>query len=193
MYQRLQQVHFDELTRIWDGDRRIPSASSRRAWAEARNLNPVNVNSWWYRRRDYAKKLRIKIPKDTYELEAGEPPPVPVKEEVKEEELSTVSLFASSDGTLVDVHHPSDDTVFNASLYDSSELAQDGTDDKNRAYTQVSSPPRRKCRVGYTPLPPSSPISRSLASTRPSSPHALGNLTLSYEEDVHEALGNSEI
>jgi hypothetical protein len=148
----------------------------------------VNVNSWWYRRRYYAKKLRIKIPKDTYELEVGEPPVVPVKQEVKEEEL-----LPNSDGTLVDVHHPSDDTAFNACLYDPSELALDGLVDKNRAYIQVSSPPRRKCRIEHSPLPPSSPPGRSPVSTRPSSPQAIANPTLWYGEDAHEALGNSKI
>jgi hypothetical protein len=120
-------------------------------------------------------------------LEVGEPPVVPVKEEVKEEELPAGSLFANSDGTLVDDHHTSDDTVFNAGL---SLLALDGLGDKNRAYMQVSSPPRRKCRIEYTPLPPSSPPSRSPASTCPSSPQSFENPTLWYEEDVHEAPGN---
>jgi len=115
---------------------------------------------------------------------------VPVKEEVKEEELPTGSLFANSDGTLVDVRHPSDGTVFNAGL---SLLAPDGLGDKNRAYMQVSSPPRRKCRMDYTPLPPSSPPSRSPASTRPSSPQASETPTLWYEGDVYEAPGNSAI
>ena len=150
----------------------------------------MNVNSWWYRRRYHAKKLRIKIPKDTYELEVGEPPEVPV--EVKEEELPAVPLLPNSDGTLVDVNLPSDDTVFKAGRHDTSELAQDGSDDKNGAYTQVSSPPRRRCRVEYTPLPPSSPPSRSPALTRPSSPQAFETPTLWYEEDLREALGISE-
>lgn len=122
-------------------------------------------------------------------MEVGEPPAVPVKEEVKEEELPAGSLFANSDGTLFDVHHPSDDTVFNAGL---SLLVLDGSGDKNRAYMQVSSPPRRKCRMDYSPLPPSSPPIRTPTSTRPSSPQAFETPTLWYEEDLHETLGNSE-
>ncbi|KAF8892317.1 hypothetical protein CPB84DRAFT_1848757 [Gymnopilus junonius] len=83
-FQLIHLVHFDELNHIWPNDPRIPSSKSRRAWALARNLNPTNVHSWWYRRRKVAAKSKIVIPKDTYELDVGTPPEIPI---VKEEPL----------------------------------------------------------------------------------------------------------
>ncbi|PPQ74659.1 hypothetical protein CVT26_005528 [Gymnopilus dilepis] len=91
-FQPIHALHFDELNRIWPNDRRIPSAESRRAWALARNLNPVNVHSWWYRRRKIAKKSKFSIPRDTYELEIGTPPELPV---VVKEEVAAADLLAS--------------------------------------------------------------------------------------------------
>jgi len=79
-YQQIHPLHFEELSKIWDSDRRIPSVISRRAWAEARHLNPTNVHSWWYRRRPVARKLKVKIPRDEYELDVGVPPVIPLKE-----------------------------------------------------------------------------------------------------------------
>ncbi|KAJ3550480.1 hypothetical protein NMY22_g462 [Coprinellus aureogranulatus] len=89
-YRPLTGVYSDELNSIWAKDLRIPSIASRKAWAVARGLNPTSVHNWWYRRRPKAKKLRIRIPSGTYELEVGRvptPPPTPppkVKEEMKE-------------------------------------------------------------------------------------------------------------
>lgn len=73
-YDPIAPVHFEELSNIWETDRRIPTRASRNAWSLARNLNPINVNSWWYRRRVVAQKFRIKIPRDSYELDVGTPP-----------------------------------------------------------------------------------------------------------------------
>ncbi|KAJ7752009.1 hypothetical protein B0H16DRAFT_1547078 [Mycena metata] len=84
---RLQPVHFDELYAIWPADPRIPSVDSRRAWALARNVTPNYVHTWFQRRRPAAKRLRLKIPKETYELPVGTPPVVVVKDEPVESEL----------------------------------------------------------------------------------------------------------
>ena len=96
----LHALHFEELEKIWEADRRIPTVSSRRAWAEARDLNPTNVHSWWYRRRPLARKLKIKIPRDEYELGVGAPPVIPKIEEINAEistEMNEISGTASSD------------------------------------------------------------------------------------------------
>ena len=73
---------------------------SRRAWAEARNLKPHNVHSWWYRRRPLARKLKIKIPHGTYELDIGTPPIIPPPEEVPEEQNAENGDSFASDSTL---------------------------------------------------------------------------------------------
>jgi len=86
-FQPMTLAHYDELSAIWLADKRIPSASSRRAWALARNLKPDTVNRWWYRRKLVAKKAGFAIPKGTYELVVGTPPTlqcVVVKDEVEE-------------------------------------------------------------------------------------------------------------
>lgn len=49
------------------------------------------MNSWWYRRRKAAKKLKIIIPRDTYELDVGIPPHISashVKEEFSADNFS---------------------------------------------------------------------------------------------------------
>ncbi|TFK17625.1 hypothetical protein FA15DRAFT_604725, partial [Coprinopsis marcescibilis] len=74
VYQPLHVLHFEELARAWDKDLRIPTVTSQKAWAAARGVNPVNVNSWWYRHRHVAKKLRVKIPLETYDINVGTPP-----------------------------------------------------------------------------------------------------------------------
>jgi len=83
-YQPIAPVHFEELSNIWEKNRRMPTVASRTAWSLARNLNPLNVNNWWYRRKIIAKKFKIKIPGDSYELDVGIPPLV----DIKLEELS---------------------------------------------------------------------------------------------------------
>ncbi|KIL65285.1 hypothetical protein M378DRAFT_32591, partial [Amanita muscaria Koide BX008] len=64
-------VHLEELAAIWDADKRMPSASSRRAWALARRLRPDQVNNWFYRKKGAAKKNGIVLPRETYELPVG--------------------------------------------------------------------------------------------------------------------------
>ncbi|KAJ7432342.1 hypothetical protein FB451DRAFT_1573177 [Mycena latifolia] len=75
---RLALVHIEELSVIWPADPRIPSVESRRAWAIARNIIPGKVHDWFSHRRRTAKKLRLKIPAETYELPVGTPPVIPV-------------------------------------------------------------------------------------------------------------------
>ncbi|KAJ7172638.1 hypothetical protein C8R46DRAFT_1086702 [Mycena filopes] len=85
---RLQPVHFDELYAIWPADPRMPSVESRQAWAHARNVTPTYVHNWFQRRRPVAKRLRLRIPPETYELPVGTPPViVTVKDEPVESEL----------------------------------------------------------------------------------------------------------
>ncbi|KAJ7645571.1 hypothetical protein DFH06DRAFT_589917 [Mycena polygramma] len=75
---KLALAHIDELSAIWPANPRIPSVESRRAWALARNVTPSNVHNWFSRRRTIAKKLKLRIPQETYELPVGNPPVVPV-------------------------------------------------------------------------------------------------------------------
>ncbi|KAJ7046620.1 hypothetical protein C8F04DRAFT_1172520 [Mycena alexandri] len=97
---RLQPVHFDELYAIWPADPRLPSVDSRRAWALARNVTPTYVHNWFNRRRPVAKRLRLTIPKETYELPVGTPPVVIVKDEPVESELpATINEDASVQST----------------------------------------------------------------------------------------------
>uniref|UniRef100_A0A8H8CEB4 Homeobox domain-containing protein n=1 Tax=Psilocybe cubensis TaxID=181762 RepID=A0A8H8CEB4_PSICU len=121
-YKPIMPVHFDELNKIWPENPRIPSVQSRKAWALARGLNPVNVNNWWYRRRKVAKKLKFSIPRDTYELEVGNPPLIPAP--IIKEEPKVVVLDCTEPGedhvgdddhtvTSPETHIPgSDDTYF---------------------------------------------------------------------------------
>lgn len=155
-FQPLAIVHFDELSVIWENDRRIPSPASRRAWAVARNLNPVNVHSWWYRRKAVAKKLRFRIPKGTYELEVGTPPVVEpvVKAEIVDSEMAQCKSECDDD--------PGEE---HCSLVPS--------DGQSSATTLFSS------------LPPSSPILRpssaTSASGRAYSPREAGKPTDSHD------------
>ncbi|KAF9000118.1 hypothetical protein BDQ17DRAFT_1245823, partial [Cyathus striatus] len=70
---RIQPVHFLELRNIWDGDHRLPTSSSRRAWALARNLDPDAVNRWWYRRRLALKNSGELVTSEHYDLPIGFP------------------------------------------------------------------------------------------------------------------------
>ncbi|KAF4612506.1 hypothetical protein D9613_012745 [Agrocybe pediades] len=80
---------------------RIPTVQSRRAWAAARNLNPATVNAWWYRRRAIAKKFRMVIPKEEYELEVGNPPFIPT--EIPESWTPASSPYPGTSPTLEDL------------------------------------------------------------------------------------------
>lgn len=103
-YRLITGIYSEQLNDIWAKDQRIPSHASRKAWAVARGLNPQSVHNWWYRRRPRAKKLKIRIPSGTYELEVGivpTPPPTPpqkVKEEVQEPSISIEPVTENDPG-----------------------------------------------------------------------------------------------
>ncbi|TFK17933.1 hypothetical protein FA15DRAFT_732651 [Coprinopsis marcescibilis] len=115
VYRPLHVLHLEELARAWDKDLRIPTVASWKAWAAARGVNPVNVHSWWYRRRHVAKKLRVKIPLDMYDIDIGTPPdipPPPVKEEVEDIAVdggiyARSSPYSEADHTLDPTQPPS--------------------------------------------------------------------------------------
>ena len=110
-FRALTGVYSDELNAIWASDPRIPTHASRKAWATARGLNPTSVHNWWYRRRPRAKKLRIKIPNETYDMEVGRvptPPPTPPPK-VKEEDVEepNVCVESAQSGEVdQDAHNP---------------------------------------------------------------------------------------
>ncbi|KAH6905624.1 hypothetical protein BKA70DRAFT_490285 [Coprinopsis sp. MPI-PUGE-AT-0042] len=120
-YAQMHPLHSEELSALWPADHRIPTPASRNAWALARNLNPINVNAWWYRRKKVAKKLRIKIPRDEYVLDVGIPPVIPeddgdvfVKVEAEEEVVETFKVvveqpyWSIEDGTPAFLRFPAD-------------------------------------------------------------------------------------
>ena len=72
---RIPAIHLEELAAIWNADKRTPTAASRRAWALARNVSPVKVNNWWYRKKTLARKNGIVLPEETYDLPVGIVPP----------------------------------------------------------------------------------------------------------------------
>lgn len=74
-------IYSAELHRVWENDQRIPTVSSRRAWAAARNVNPSAVHAWWQKRKARAKKLKIHVPDEMYDMEVGIPPKLVVKNE----------------------------------------------------------------------------------------------------------------
>ncbi|KAF6752146.1 hypothetical protein DFP72DRAFT_763093, partial [Ephemerocybe angulata] len=67
-YKRLTANHFAQLHAIWDADPRIPTAASRRAWANARGVNPDNVHGWWSRRAQKAKAMGIELSREAYDM-----------------------------------------------------------------------------------------------------------------------------
>lgn len=180
-FQPMALVHYDELSAIWPADRRIPSVASRRAWALARNLKPDVVHRWWYRRRLVAKRARLTIPKDSYELDIGTPPTlvVVVKDEEEEKSRPKKKLKLNTDdnsadnpdlehprspcSTFYDSILPSSDAISNTSISDATSTLG------KRAYTRSLSSPARSCsptfdfevsspiQIRYSPLPPSSP------------------------------------
>ena len=91
-HQAPSTIHFQELAQIWEGDRRIPTAASRRSWCLARNINPATINNWWYRRKAVARKAKITIPQGTYDLPIGNPPDLSVKIEVEEEPRDKITF-----------------------------------------------------------------------------------------------------
>ncbi|TFK18887.1 hypothetical protein FA15DRAFT_660364 [Coprinopsis marcescibilis] len=166
VYRPLHVLHLEELARAWDKDLRIPTVASWKAWAAARGVNPVNVHSWWYRRRHVAKKLRVKIPLDMYDIDIGTPPdipPPPVKEEVEDIAVdggiyARSSPLAEADDTLGPTEPPS--SPFRP-LHD---LLMEPLPTKTSdvcAYSVDSGPGCSRLSPILDDLPPSSPIMSS--------------------------------
>lgn len=86
--------HIVELYSIWNLDQRVPTVSSRNAWALARNINASSVHKWFAKRKATLKKKRIRngltISDETYELPIGTPPIIKLEEE-EEEEFASIS------------------------------------------------------------------------------------------------------
>lgn len=124
--QIMAPAHLDELSAIWDDDKRLPTPQSRRAWALARNLKPEIVHRWWYRRKQIAAKTGTKLPKDTYELPVGTPPVIIKLATPKEdsEEETTVQDIQETSSTVIDLSScPSSSS--SATCYDSAESNPD--------------------------------------------------------------------
>jgi hypothetical protein len=215
VYRPMALAHLDELTIIWDADKRTPSVNSRRTWALARNLKPEHVHRWWHRRKQVARKARITIPKGTYELPVGTPPVIEqvVKEEPRFSEppnkLLAYTLKDDSDSasTILDTTNPSSDGYAFASSSDtavtSPNCEHSPLDDKIRAY---SSPiPHQTlhldsqmlyehteiptCALNSFPLPPSSPPSSAspeLCTSRCATPNKLSKIAQPSSETCNQ-------
>ncbi|KAL1675631.1 hypothetical protein EV122DRAFT_280852 [Schizophyllum commune] len=72
-YTHLPPFIAHQLAEIWAADRRLPTPESRKRWALARDVDPVRVHNWWYRRKKVAKGLGVVIPEGSYELSVGDP------------------------------------------------------------------------------------------------------------------------
>ncbi|KAL1721511.1 hypothetical protein EV715DRAFT_288257 [Schizophyllum commune] len=72
-YTHLPPFIAHQLAEIWTADRRLPTPESRKRWALARDVDPVRVHNWWYRRKKVAKGLGVVIPEGNYELSVGDP------------------------------------------------------------------------------------------------------------------------
>ncbi|KIK40558.1 hypothetical protein CY34DRAFT_67279, partial [Suillus luteus UH-Slu-Lm8-n1] len=57
-----------ELLAIWKADPRVPTVTSRHAWAASRNVSSARVDQWFSARKFLAKKSGRTISNDPYEL-----------------------------------------------------------------------------------------------------------------------------
>lgn len=213
-YQPIHAVHFLELNNIWNADLRIPSAASRKAWSAARNLNPNNVHAWWYRRRVVAKKLRIKIPNDSYELEVGIPPDIPLPVPEFEEEVADLDVKSDAPDALasdswVSLERSSEPPL--SCVSDSRTLVMDENPlfealaSEMSAYMRSSSPVCPSLALGSSsrassPLPSSSPPPESqICSTfPPRNPLFLPDDMITYDEPelgyvIEDAIGTDQL
>jgi len=91
---RLHPIHIRELWSIWIDDPRVPTITSRNAWAKARNIDGIHVHRWFSSRKYQLKKQKIQdgltVSHETYDLPIGTPPIVKLEEE-EEEEFSSLS------------------------------------------------------------------------------------------------------
>ncbi|KAF8178761.1 hypothetical protein BJ912DRAFT_1129116 [Pholiota molesta] len=173
----MHPAHFDELAAIWGRDPRVPSVTSRRAWALARALDPASVHRWWYRRRAaHEKMFRVRLPLDAYELDVGVPPVIVFKVEDDDEKVGDADPLSEpvSADTCVDAASAglSDNTL--GSGIDSASLAKSvhilGKDVEKGAYIHLPSSPTLRFSSRLPSSPQTSPHRRRLSSLPPSSP-----------------------
>jgi hypothetical protein len=62
----LTAEHRAELTALWDIDPRVPSVTSRQAWAHAHSVIPAAVHTWFYRTRKRAIARGLLVGQGTY-------------------------------------------------------------------------------------------------------------------------------
>ncbi|KAG6884489.1 hypothetical protein C0993_010620 [Termitomyces sp. T159_Od127] len=126
----LPLANLDELFKIWDSDKRIPTVESRREWAAARNVAPQDVHRFFSRQKALAKKARRGLPKGTYTLSVGIPPVIKheeeaprskprrqavrsnVKAEMLETPLSSDDFYVPTSETLIDLAQKEQKIVF---------------------------------------------------------------------------------
>lgn len=162
----LALAHLDELAKIWDGDRRIPTIASRRAWALARGLKPSTVHSWWSRRKQVARRARQRVPSGTYELPVGTPPVIK-----QEEPPAPVGLTEDRASTAMQEDDAGSGTVSSSDPPSSDTLVRASCSPTHLKKPDVCPSDPRVCTV--SPLPPSSsppPSSPALESTSVEAP-----------------------
>ncbi|KAJ3758359.1 hypothetical protein EV360DRAFT_70380 [Lentinula raphanica] len=134
-------ANIDELNKIWDADKRLPSLTSRRDWAMARNLTPTAVNEWWWTKRRRARDRGLPLHCADYHISIGEPPTItgsscktePIDEDVTALEPSRNSSPSNLDDTL---------SIKLNSSSEASELSSPFSSENSRHTTpQSSSPP----------------------------------------------------
>jgi hypothetical protein len=73
----LTPAHIFELKLLFTSDK-LPTVSSRRAWAEARGADVVRVHRYWLRMREKARKAGVDVLDTPFQLEFdAEPPKMP--------------------------------------------------------------------------------------------------------------------
>ncbi|KIY73085.1 hypothetical protein CYLTODRAFT_449292 [Cylindrobasidium torrendii FP15055 ss-10] len=80
---KIPSIYLKELEDIWKKDKRMPSASSRKAWCDARGIDNGLVNrEFWHKKRRTPRDSRnglsrrrrlARYPDGTYELSVGQP------------------------------------------------------------------------------------------------------------------------
>ncbi|KAJ3740204.1 hypothetical protein DFH05DRAFT_458913 [Lentinula detonsa] len=109
--------NIDELNELWESDKRLPTLSSRREWATARNLPPTIVNAWWWTKRRNARDRGLPLACENYHLPVGNPPEtalIKVEPVDEDEDLTAMNPSRSSspiNDTLSDYSDPSFDLL----------------------------------------------------------------------------------
>ncbi|KAG6889340.1 hypothetical protein C0995_001748 [Termitomyces sp. Mi166 len=151
----LPLANLDELYKIWDADRRIPTVESRREWAAARNVAPQDVHRFFSRQKALVKKARKGLPKGTYTLPIGTPPVIKQEEEAPRSILRRKAVLLNVKTEKLETPLNSDDSYVPTSD------------------TLVASPQQEQKNViqkagNSSPLPPTSPPPPSSLTPEPS-------------------------